>query len=194
MHGNSLMNLYANTLTQGGHYCATKIYTNLIAYGMNNYNLVNLSINGNPTATKIANWSTQTAPIIKPGDIVVLWEIQNDVSAGGLTGAQAYANYVTFASLVHGAGAKIVVGTATARNHASDTDQFTRNSDCNALVRADTTNFDLICDIGAETHMSTQAEAANTTFYQSDKLHHATAGSDLCASFFAYKIWNSGLL
>ena len=193
MHGNSLMNLYANSTTQGGHYCATKIYENLILLGMTKVNLVNLSINGNPTATKIANWTTQTAPIIQPFDVVVLWEIQNDVSAGWLTGAQAYANLVTFANLVRAVGAKIVVGTATARNHTLDTTQFTRNSDCNTLVRADTTSFDLIVDIGGQSGFSLQSDCTGAN-YQADKLHHSTTGSDNAATYFANQIYSSGVI
>lgn len=194
MHGNSLFNLFAGSLNPNGHYCATKLYENLVAGGMKNYNIVNLSINGNPTSTKIANWETQTLPIIKENDIVILWEIQNDVSAGGLTGQQAYDNLVTFANLVHGVGAKVVVGTATARNHTSDTTQFTRNSDCNTLLRQNNSHFDLFVDIGAQPNFSTQLECNNTTYYQSDKLHHTQEGSNQIASYFSTQILNSGLL
>jgi len=193
MHGNSLLNLASGSLIPNGHYCGTKIYQNLIA-STTKINLINLSINGNPTSTKISNWATQTLPVINPNDVVILWEIQNDVSAGGLTGQQAYDNLVTFAGLVRGVGAKIVVGSATARNHTSDTDQFTRNSACNTLLRANNSFCDLFVDIGAQPNFSTQAETANTTYYQSDKLHHTTAGSDLVAAYFATQILNSGLL
>jgi hypothetical protein len=192
-HGNSLFNLTSGSLVSNGRYCENKLYQNIYA-SKSKYSAVFLSVNGNPTATKIADWATQTLPIIRPNDIVILWEIQNDVSAGGLTGQQAYDNLVTFAGLVHGVGAKIVVGSATARNHTSDTDQFTRNSACNTLLRADSSFCDLFVDIGAQANFTTQAEAANTTYYQTDKLHHTTAGSDLIASYFSTQMINSGLL
>lgn len=193
-HGNSLMNLASGSNTvSNGHYLSNKIHTSLIA-SKNYLSAVFLSINGNPCATKIANWSTQTLPVIKENDIVILWEIQNDVNAGGLTGAQAYANYVTMAGLVHGVGAKIVAVTATPRDVVGDTDQNTRNLACNALIMADNTNFDLKIDMTTNAAFDAQADASNATYYLSDKLHFTTAGQDLAASIISTALLSSSIL
>ena len=194
-HGNSLFNLANNSNTvSNGHYCANKIYTNILAGGKTKLNTIHLSINGNPTTTKITNWSTQTLPVIKENDLVVLWEITNDVNVNALTGAQAYANLVTFAGLVHGVGAKIVCATAIPRNYISDTDQNARNFDCNTLLRASSGIFDLVIDLNADPVFDSQADASNTTYYLSDKLHLTGTGQDYVANLFSTTILNSGLL
>jgi lysophospholipase L1-like esterase len=194
MHGNSLFNLYANTTTQGGHYCATKVYENLIAGNVQKLALVNLSINGNPTTTKINNWNTQTLPVIKADDVVVLWEITNDVNVNALSGAQAYANLVTFANLVRGVGAKIVCCTAIPRNNVSDTDQNARNFDCNTLLRSSSGVFDLVVDLNTDTRFDAQSDANDATYYQADKLHLTTAGSDIIASMISTAMINSKIV
>lgn len=191
-HGNSLFNLTSGSLVENGRYCETKLYQTLIA-SKSKLSAIFFSVSGNPTATKIANWTTQTLPVIKPSDVIILWEIQNDVSAGGLTGQQAYDNLVTFCGLARQAGVKTVVGSATARNHTLDTDQFTRNSACNTLLRADSSFCDLFVDIGAQSGFATQADCLGAN-YQSDRLHHSTVGSDAVAAYFATQILNSGLL
>ena len=84
-HGNSLFSTIAGTTTNGGRYCEMKIYNDIIATN-NKLNGIFFSIGGDPTTTKINNWNTQTLPAIKKNDIVILWEITNDVSVNGLTG------------------------------------------------------------------------------------------------------------
>ena len=192
-HGNSLFSTIAGTTTNGGRYCEMKIY-NVIITANNKLNGIFFSIGGDPTTTKINNWNTQTLPAIKKNDIVILWEITNDVSVNGLTGLQAYNNLVTFANLVHGVGAKIIVGTAIARNNAADGDKYTRNSDCNALVMADNSTFDLKINIGGHTNFVNATDADNTIYYLTDKIHSTQRGSDSIASYFSTNIISSGIL
>jgi hypothetical protein len=186
-HGNSLFSLEGGTLVDKGRYCETKTYNNIIA-SKTGYAATFLSFSGNATATKIANWSTQSEPVVTAGDIVVLWEITNDISAGGLTGQQAYDNYVTFAGLVRGVGAKIAVGTFIARDHAGDNGTvLSRGQDANTLIMANQSNFDLVMDIGSQSGYSLRADASGAN-YQADKLHLSTTGSDGVATYFANQL------
>lgn len=186
-NGNSHWNVGQNSITVLNDYYVPKtIYDNI--RGTYPTTACLFAISGNPTTTMNANFATQNAPVIQKGDVVVLWEITNDLSVNGLTGAQAYAQLVTFANSVHALGAYIIVGTTTARNHSGDAaDIWTRGQDCNTLIRNSVGVFDAICDPAVDTHFDDQADCANTTYYI-DGLHFATAGQALIITYWTNSI------
>lgn len=189
-NGNSHFNLAVNSITiTNDYYVPVSIYNNVRA----SYSLAAsiFAVGGNPTTTINTNFATQNAPIIKYGDIVVLWEITNDLSVNGLTGQQAYDQVATFAASVRALGAKILVGTCAARNHTNDpADIFTRGQDCNTLIRNNSSLFDAICDIGADPLFDEETDCDNTTYYNADKLHFATAGQARIINLWTTSISN----
>lgn len=193
--GNSLLNLHSGTLVPNGHYLSKKIYSEVIAIKPS-ISSIFLSINGNPTTTMNANFDTLTAPFIRPNDVVLLWEITNDLSVNGLTGAQAYDQVVIYCGKVRALGGKVAVGTFIARNHTADaSDLFTRGQDCNTLLRANWASFcDLLCDPAVDPVFDEKTDANNTTYYQSDRLHLTTVGSDYIAPLFSSPLIASTLL
>jgi lysophospholipase L1-like esterase len=99
----------------------------------------------------------------------------------GLTGAQAYANLVTYANTVRALGIKLVICTVIARDLAGDPADLmnTRIPDYNTLLRANYASIsDAFCDLAASPLFDTRADASNTTYYQTDKLHLTAAGED----------------
>lgn len=182
IQGNSLTNLHSGTLVPNGQYMAKKIYEGVIA-AKSNISVVFLSINGNPTTTMNANFNTLTAPFIRPGDHVHLWEITNDLAVNGLTGAQAYDEVIEYCGKVRALGGTVSVGTFIARNNAGDAaDLYDRGQACNVLLRANwaspAPDFDLLCDIGIDPVFLLKTAADDTIYYQNDKLHLTTVGSD----------------
>lgn len=181
--GNSLWNLHSGTLTANGHYGARKIYSNITATDPN-WNAVLLAINGNPTTTINNDFTTQVAPHIDSGDVVAIFEITNDLSVNGLTGQQAYDQLVEFSDSVDAHGGLCVVVTFIARNGSSDaSDLFDRGQACNTLIMADTTHFYRKTDLGSTATNNEKTDANNTTYFQSDKIHKTTTGTDTDATF-----------
>lgn len=186
-HGNSLCALGgASNTTANGRYLETTLY-NLIIAQRTGYVATFLSLSGNPTRTKIADWATQVLPTAKPGDWLFHWEITNNVNVNNLTGAEDYADNLTLLGLARAAGMKVAFGTAIPRDHVADTTQNSRNMDSNVLARANQSNWDLFIDFNSVPGFQTQADCSNTTYYQADKLHETIAGADVLAAFAAQR-------
>lgn len=180
------MNLHAGNLVANGMYLTRTAYAT-IAASKPKVACQMLAINGNPTTTMNLNFNTATAPFIKPNDVVILWEITNDLSVNGLTGAQAYAQVTEYCGKVRALGGKVAVCTFIARNHTADAaDLFTRGQDCNTLIRDNWASFcDLVIDLGADSLFDEKTDADNATYYQADKVHLTTVGSDYIAGLIS---------
>ncbi len=140
-------------------------------------------ITGKNTTQLISDFPTKIAPYLKVGDIVVLWEITNDLNSNDLTAQQAYNNLVTYAGLVHALGAKIVIlGFIGRDNVGQDADVNTRGFAVNALLNADNSFCDGWVDVGANAAFSSQAAASDTTYYLTDKIHLTNVGYDLVST------------
>ncbi len=140
-------------------------------------------ISGKRTSQLITDFPTKIAPYLKPNDIVVLWEITNDIGSGGVTAQQAYDNVVTYVNLIRALGAKCVVVGFIARDFAGDAaDINTRGFACNALLAANPNVYDGFVDVGTNTAFDTKADASNLTYYLADKIHLTNVGYDLIAT------------
>jgi len=99
----------------------------------------------------------------------------NDLTVGGRTAAQIYADIQSYAGLVRADGAQIIVSTILPNNAWNGTQQTTRNN-LNTLIRDNWASFaDGLCDFAADPVMGPQAAAANTNLY-GDGLHPAPQG------------------
>jgi hypothetical protein len=176
--GNSLMNHQINSGGIGGQYVPTSVYNNV----KTSYTLVfnSYAISGRNQTQINASISTNIAPFIKYRDIIILWEGTNDMYTNGLTGQQAYDNLATYVNTVRGYGAIVIVCTVIARDYALDAaDLMTRIGDYNTLVRNNASSLGItVCDLAADPLFDARADASNTTYYNADKIHQATAGQN----------------
>lgn len=172
--GNSLFNLGPNTSSvQNGHYIPSTVYAGLTG---RIFAYTSLAISARTQTQINTDVSTAIIPIVRPNDIIVLWEGTNDINLNALTAAQAYSNLTTYASTVRALGAKLVVCTVIARDQVGDPgDLMTRIDSYNALIRASSGTFDVICDLAADASFDTRADASSSD-YTADKLHLATTG------------------
>lgn len=107
--------------------------------------------------------------------VVFLHMGTNDLTIGGRTAAQIYADIQAYAGFVRADGAKIVVSTILPNAGWNGTQQTTRN-DLNTLIRNGWSSFaDGLCDFAADPVMGPQAAASNATLY-GDGLHPAPQG------------------
>lgn len=140
-------------------------------------------VTGKTTTQLIADFPTKIAPYLKINDIVILWEITNDLNSNDLTSQQGYDNLVTYAGLVHALGAKVVMLGFIGRDNAGqDADINTRGFGVNTLINADHSWCDGWVDLGADAAFNSQAAASNATYYNADKIHLTNVGYDLVAS------------
>ena len=141
--GNSIMAAY----TTNGQ-SALKLLQDRLPFRANVYNFGR----GFATTTYVTTWAAQKElTAIQPGatNIVIYLEGTNDLQAGGATAASVYAAHVAYAATVRAAGGKFVectvlpiAGNATFNGLATS---------LNALIRGDSTHFDGVADIAAQT-------------------------------------------
>lgn len=178
--GNSLTNIDAS-LNTFKYYLPIKLFYDLRTAGKI-FAGQHYGISGKRTSQLIADFPTKIAPFLRKGDIVILWEITNDVGQA-IGSQQAYNNLVTYSGLVRDKGAKIVVVNFIARDSVGD--YVNLNADgfgVNALLAADTTNFDGKVDVGSLPQFDAKSDCANTTYYNADKVHLTNTGYDLISA------------
>jgi hypothetical protein len=176
--GNSLSNFSSNASALFGYYIPITCYNN----SKTGYSLAFscFAVSGETQTTINSLITTNITPRAKYGDIIIIWEGTNDLRTNSLSGAQGYANLITYVNTVKGYGCKVIVCTITARDLAGDdADLMTRIGDYNTLVRNNSSLFDAICDLGADSHFDARSDCSNTTYYNADKLHMTTAGQDV---------------
>lgn len=176
--GNSLSN-YGPGNILNGHYMPRRAYGFLTAY---NVAMKDLAVSARTQTMINADVATNILSDLRKGDVIVLWEGTNDIRFNTLTGAQGWANVVTYSNIVRPAGAKLIVCTITARDFSlDDADLMDRIDAYNVLARANPSVYDALCDLAADPVFDTRADASNTTYYNADKLHFTQAGYDKVA-------------
>lgn len=180
--GNSLLNLKAGsgatTVDYGGKYIPISCYNNLLS---NVLALNSLAVESRTGTQILASAPTAIVPYLRQGDIVVYWEGINDMYLNSLTGAQAWANVTSYLALVKTTTAKVIICTAIARDFTLDPASLmdTNIPAYNTLIRNNTSLGYTVCDLAANALFDTRADASNATYYQADKVHLQTAGSDV---------------
>lgn len=178
LHGNSLFaNLEGNV--NYGKRVMQRLNTQ-IANNSKRIAIFDYSIPGRRTPdmpTDFASWGS----MVRPNDIVVVWELTNDLNANSATAQAAYDNYNAYALQLRNAGAYVVGLTCIARDSAGLSANFdTRRIDANALLLA-SSNFHEIVDVAALPEFNAVADTANTTYYNADKVHLTQVGYELIA-------------
>jgi hypothetical protein len=170
-----------SSLLSHGYYIPQSVYNTARSGRVLSYKC--FALNGRTQTEINADINTNIIGKTFPDDIIVLWEGTNDMFVNSLSGADAYANLITYARAVKSIGAKLVVSTVIARNWATDPpDMMTRIGDYNTLVRANPQEFSVICDQAADSHFDNILDTADTNYYLTDMLHQALGGQNLTIS------------
>jgi len=99
----------------------------------------------------------------------------NDLTIGGRTAAQIYADVQSMTALMQADGASVIVSTILPNAGWSGAQQTTR-TDLNTLIRDNWASFaDGFCDFAADSVMGPQAAASNAALYP-DGLHPSSVG------------------
>lgn len=144
-----------------------------------NIGMTSHAVGGQTTATMITNFSSVVAPYLKPNDVVIVWEIVNDI-ATPLTAQAAYNNIVTYCNLALNMGAKVAVCSTITSDGVNEATKVA----CDALIRSNWTSFaHALIDFRTVPHFQVPADAADTTYYNTDGTHLTNAGYDLLAAY-----------
>lgn len=139
--------------------------------------IFNYGVSGKSITQLISDFPTKIAPYLRRGDILVFNEMTNDLATNTST-LTTKNDLLQYRDSVRAHGAKFIVVTMTARNTGYagiETDRLALN----AWINANTSEFDGIVDAGGDSHFNSIAATANTTYYNADTLHFATAGYTL---------------
>jgi lysophospholipase L1-like esterase len=173
-HGNSLFHLSANNLFYGNA-VSNYVRSGLTTAG-NKAPVFDYSFQGKTTRQLTTEFPTVVVPYFKSGDILIHWELTNDLNSGQ-TPAQCLANEIAFCQQAKAIGMKVYILTCIPRNPTfiSDASRLALN----ALILADTSFCDGVVDVTLMTEFSLATSYLNTTFYNADGTHLTTTGYNL---------------
>lgn len=134
------------------------------------------SFQGKTTRQLTTDFPTVVAPYFKSGDILMHWELTNDLNSGQ-TPAQCLANEIAYCQQAKAMGMKVYILTCIPRNPTfiSDANRLTLNS----LILADTSFCDGVVDVCTLPEFNEFSDYLNTTYYNADGTHLTTAGYNL---------------
>ncbi|MDE2107242.1 MAG: SGNH/GDSL hydrolase family protein [Patescibacteria group bacterium] len=152
--------------------------------GLLNNQWVNNGINGQTTPQMTSNSqriSGSCLSALRPVNLVVGWEISNDIALNSATAAQAEANYTTWASTVRGYGGLPVAVTCLDRGDVANF--WATANPVNIWLRANWAAIGCVAliDIAANATIGGQGAWSNTTYYSTDKIHLNQAGNAIAA-------------
>lgn len=176
--GNSL-SWYSGNNTNFGMRFPLSVYSSIVSSGKE-YSFKNISTGGIQTSQMITNFSTSLAPFIQPNDIVIFWELVNDLRVTD-DATIAYNNAVAYCDLIRNAGAKCVLLTCIATNFSGNPpDMDTIRQTLNTNLRNNASSIcDLLVDTASISEFDTVADTANTTYYNADLVHLTDTGYNL---------------
>lgn len=189
MNGNSIMANNAGSTIANARYMSHAIYTNLLAL---NYKvaLFDYSLGGQKQSEINTRMQAQiNVNTCSANDVVVIWEVTNDLGiVQSVTAQDAINNLTTYINHVSQFTQKYIVCTCAARDFAGDqASLMTRIDTVNSWIRSSCTVNNL-CDIAADSNFDTKAKASISPPYKTDKLHFLQQGSDLVIGLLQPKI------
>lgn len=144
------------------------------------------------TAKSIIDRASVITGMAQANDIAVIWAGTNDISVGGRTAVQVYADLVAWATTMRNAGLKVIAVTMIAKNRSADPDPAAIELirlDYNALILGESLFvFDGYANAGALPEFDSIVDTANATYYNADAVHLTNAGYDLIATEIATTI------
>lgn len=117
-------------------------------------------------------------------NIVVAWEVTNDVGLGGANATQAYNNIVTYCTARRAAGFQVVVVTVLPIHQTTYPAFEALRQTVNTNIRNNWATFaDAIADIGADSTIGEAGDEQNQTYYQVDQLHLRVPAGTIIAGY-----------
>lgn len=192
----------------GNSYTASRLYVRDALVSLNDYNNLDLNVvglSGYTTPQLRAKAYIEMYPFNKnylTKDVVVIWELTNDMSATGGNQDSCYAHMVSLCQDVRTnmPSAKIIVLTMMPRNarptRQNDSDLFDDNT-LNGMVRNRLVQdgyADYICDTGSDTLMGKAGQNTNLDYYKADQIHPNAVGYQRLNDLYIYpSLTNAGL-
>lgn len=173
-HGNSLFHLSANNLFYGN------AVSNYVRAGLKTANnqapVFDYSFQGKTTRQLTAEFPTVIAPFFKSGDILIHWELTNDLNSGQ-TPAQCLVNEKAYCAQAKAMGLIVYILTCIPRNPTFISDA--NRTALNALILADTSFCDGVIDVCQLAAFNSALSYLNATNYNADGTHLTTVGYNL---------------
>lgn len=135
----------------------------------------NIGVSGQTTPDMIADVTSQVYPLYTAGrkNIVVPWEIRNDIVVNGASAAAAYNNYVSLCQGLKANGFDVIVVTVLPSAGLNNTTRAT----VNASIRNGYTAYAVdIADIAADPNIGPDGANTNLTYYNADQIHMNNTG------------------
>lgn len=180
-----------NSLTRGfgSSDPATESYPAQMAPLLPGWTITNLGLDGYTTALLDTQDATRLYPrydITRPKDIVVMWEISNDLYGGGVV-ADALTRYATWCQKARDEGYKVIAATVLPRSGGSPPVTFEADRQtANTSVRANWATYaDALADIAADTRIGDPGDDLDTTYYNADATHLNATGYGVVAGIVA---------
>lgn len=147
----------------------------------------NFGLASQQTTTMVGVAATRVDPLYRKHvshNILVAWEITNDLNAG-VAAATALTNFTTYCAARRAAGWKVIVLTVLPRTSASGTFEADRQT-INTSIRANWATYaDALADVAADSRIGDSGDQNDTTYYLADAVHTAAAGDAVVAGIVA---------
>lgn len=141
------------------------------------YKTSNLGTSAQTITLMIADAATQVDPLrdtTMVKDVVIAWGGTNDMTNVPSNPTAAFNSLKSYCQARKTAGFKVIVLTCLPRGAVAqfETDRISFNSQ----IRADTSFYDAIADVGANATIGVAGSQTNATYYNADQLHLTSAG------------------
>ena len=101
-----------NSLTAGLGSTGGRTYPAQVLSQLPMYDGTNFGVNGQTTTQMASDAASQIDPLVSPANILIAWEIRNEIVVGGATAQQAYDRFVSYCQARRAAGWQVIVLTA----------------------------------------------------------------------------------
>jgi lysophospholipase L1-like esterase len=141
---------------------------------------------------KVSDMNTDAASEIDPlysagyiKNVIVVWGGTNDLFFSD-SAATTYSRLQTYWAARRSAGWKVVATTILPRTEAGTPAGFeTARQSVNTSIRGDTSLYDALADVAADSRIGDAGDSDDTTYYNSDKVHLNTTGAGVVAGIVA---------
>jgi len=174
--------LYGNSITAGYTVANGNNYPNQLANALSNENLTvyNLGRDSYSTPQLTSAFAGNVTPVFSNTgqNIIVLFEVRNDLCNNAATAATAYSNMQTLASTAKTAGWKVIAVTPEPSNSCTGTYEADRQTVANAMVAGLVPDgyADAVVDIRQAPLIGAAGANTNATYYASDLIHLTAVG------------------
>ena len=176
-----------NSITAGHGILTANTYPNVVAAGLGKnvltYNVGREFATTAQLVTNIASTVTNYYNSNYAKNVLVAFEVRNDICTGGASPTTAYNNLVSLAQAAKAANFTVVIGTSPTPSAGCTTQQSTDIATVNTNIRANivaTGYVDAVADLAANACIADNANATHNC-YNADQIHWSDAGAIVAA-------------